>query len=146
MTGIPSEVIQTDGDSEIPQRVAEIPQEGEEPEATPYLISFVNYKDKLCEIPLLDRGKAQKALEALKTIGTKIYSEKDYQRVPFAKRYIANAGDYAKLYSGLPEDTDIFEHKLSQTACVFFYDIESKRTCYIVTITQNHLETDKVRR
>jgi hypothetical protein len=41
---------------------------------------------------------------------------------------------------------DLREIKLQQSARIFYFDIEPERTFYIVAITENHLETDKVRR
>ena len=131
---------------EIPQSVAELPEKSEAPEAMPYVISFAKYNDKMCEIHLLDSNKAKKALETLKQIGTKIACEADFQRHHIERKSIARLGDYKRLYNKLSEDIDIKEIELQQDARIFYFDIEAKRTLFVVAITKNHLETDKVRR
>ena len=55
-------------------------------------------------------------------------------------------GEYKKLFKGLEDDIELKEIKLQQSARVFYFDIEPERTFYVVAITDNHLETDKVRR
>ncbi len=54
--------------------------------------------------------------------------------------------EYKKLYRGIAEGIELKEIKLQQTARIFYFDIEPERTFYVVAITENHLETDKVRR
>jgi len=146
MTDIPKKVAQTaDDGSELPEAVAEMPQETEAPEAIPYLISFAMYNESMCEISELTSNKARKALETFKTIGTKIHSEADFQRYHVDRIPVWRGGDYKKLYRGLGDDIDLKEIKLQDDARIFYFDIEDKRTFYVVAITQNHLETDKVR-
>ena len=146
MTDIPKKVAQTaDDGSELPEAVAEMPQETEAPEAIPYLISFAMYDESMCEISELTSNKARKALETFKTIGTKIHSEADFQRYHVDRIPVWRGGDYKKLYRGLGDDIDLKEIKLQDDARIFYFDIEDKRTFYVVAITQNHLETDKVR-
>lgn len=147
MIDIPDKVIQSVKDSgEILQTVAEMPQELEAPEANPYVISFAKYNEKMCEILLLNSNKARKAIEILKTIGTKIRSTADYQRYSVGRLPVFNKGEYKKLYNGLAEDEELKEVKLQQEARIFYFDIEPERTFYVVAITQNHLETNKIRR
>ena len=99
----------------------------------------------MCEISYLDSNKAKRAIEALKKIGTKIQTKRDFS-IHHVDRYpISNKGEYRKLYRGLSPDTELFEIKLPADARIFYFDIESKRTFYVVAITHNHLETDKVR-
>jgi len=130
----------------ISETVKEMPQEIEAPEANPYLISFAKYKEKMCEISLLNSNKARKAIETFKTIGTKIRSTADYERHYVDRIPVRDEGEYKKLYNGLAEDIELKEIKLQQDARIFYFDIEPDRTFYVVAITQNHLETDKVRR
>ena len=147
MIDIPDEVIRSVKDSgEILQTVAEMPQELEAPEANPYVISFAKYNEKMCEILLLNSNKARKAIEILKTIGTKIRSTADYQRYSVDRLPVFNKGEYKKLYNGLAEDEELKEVKLQQEARIFYFDIEPERTFYVVAITQNHLEINKIRR
>lgn len=147
MTDIPQKVARpTEEGSDLPQAVAEIPQETEAPEAIPYVISFAEYKEKMCEISELNSNKARKAVETFKTIGTKIRSEADFQRNYVDRIPVRRESEYKKLYQGLGDDIDLKEIKLQQDARIFYFDIEDRRTFYVVAITQNHLETDKVRR
>lgn len=147
MADIPKQVAQTSGEtSELPQTVAEIPQEIEAPEANPYVISFAKYNEKMCELSQLGNNKAKKAIETLKTVGTKIRSTADYQRHSVDRIPVRCEGEYKKLFKGLEDDIELKEIKLQQSARVFYFDIEPERTFYVVAITDNHLETDKVRR
>jgi hypothetical protein len=147
MTDIPPQVTKPEEvKGDIPQSVTTMPQGVEAPEAKPNDISFVNYNNRMCEIEQLDRNKAKKAIQTFKTIGTKIHSLKDYQRHAVDRIPVSYDGDYKKLFSGLPQDVELKEIKLQEKARIFYYDIEPERTFYVVAITQNHLETDKVRR
>jgi hypothetical protein len=100
----------------------------------------------MCEISDLNGNKAKKAIETLKTIGTKIRSTADYQRYSVGRIPVRCEGEYKKLFNGLPQDVDLKELKLQQDARIFYFDIEPDRTFYVVAITQNHLETKHVRR
>lgn len=147
MTDIPKQVAQArDEGDKIPRSVTEIPQEVEAPEASPYVISFARYNERMCEIHLLDRNKPRKAVETFKLIGTKVCSRADFQRYSIDQIPVRREGDYKKLYGGLSDDIDLKELKLQQDARIFYFDVEPDRTFYVVAITQNHLETDKVRR
>jgi hypothetical protein len=147
MTDIPKKVAQTaDDGSELPEAVAEMPQETEAPEAIPYLISFGKYKNKLCEIDCLGKNKGNKALFILKEIGTKVFSRVDFQRHNIKTGGIANANEYKKLYSGLAQDIEVRELFLQGKSRIFYFDIEPERILYVVAIRENHFETDKVRR
>lgn len=147
MSDIPKQVTETSNEgSEIHQAVAEIPQEIEAPEANPYVISFAKYNEKMCELSLLNGNKAKKAIETLKTVGTKIRSTADYQKHSVDRIPVRYEGEYKKLFNGLRDDIELKEIKLQQSARVFYFDIEPERTFYVVAITENHLETDKVRR
>lgn len=146
MADIPKQVAQMSNDNEIPQVVAEIPQNIEAPEANPYVISFAKYNEKMCELSQLQGNKAKKAIETLKTVGTKVRSTADYQRHSVDRIPVKYEGEYKKLFRGLADDVDLREIKLQQSARIFYFDIEPERTFYIVAITENHLEIDKVRR
>lgn len=147
MADIPKQVTKTsDEDGELPQTVAEIPQETEAPEANPYVISFAKYNERMCELAQLNNNKAKKAIETLKTIGTKVRSTADYQRHSVDRIPVRYEGEYKKLFKGLEDDIELKEIKLQQSARVFYFDIEPERTFYVVAITDNHFETDKVRR
>jgi hypothetical protein len=147
MINIPQEIAESNQNStEIPQIVAKNPREAEAPELNPYVISFVKYNESLCEISELNSNKARKALEIFKTVGIKIYSRADLQRNYIDQIPVRREGDYMKLYNGLDDDIDLKEIKLQQDARIFYFDIETERTFYIIAITQNHFETDKVRR
>jgi len=147
MTDIPKQVTKPTGDvGELPQAVAEMPQEVEAPEANPYVISFVKYNEKMCEIDMLNSNKAKRAIETLKKVGTKVRSTADFQRHSVDRISVRNEGAYKRLFNGLPQDADLKEIKLQQDSRIFYFDIEPDRTFYVVAITQNHLDTDKVRR
>ncbi len=146
MPDIPSEVAQFLQEGDIPKMVAELPQESEVLEARPYLISFANYKDKLCEIDILGKNKGNKALSTLREIGTKVYTRADFQRNYIRNESVANAGDYKKLYNRLDQGIEIRELFLQGTGRIFYFDIEPERVLYVVAITENHYETDKVKR
>lgn len=147
MIEIPENVAQPiEERGELPQAVAEMPQEQEVPEASFYVISFAKYNENMCEISMLNSNKARKAILTFKAIGTKISSEADFSKYNIDRLPVHCSGDYKKLYRGLEEDIDLKEIKLQEDARIFYFDIESKRTFYVVAITQNHLETDKVRR
>lgn len=145
MADIPRKVADTSSDGELPRTVAELSQEADAPELSPYLISFLKYNDRACELSLLDRNKARKAIQVLKTIGMKIRSGADFQRNSIDRIPVQYKGDYKKLFNGLAADIELKEIKLQQDARIFYFDIEPERTFYVVAITQNHLETDKNR-
>ena len=147
MMDIPKEVVQTVASSnEIPDTVAEMSQEIEAPEINPYMISFARYNNRMCEISNLSGNKGRKAVETLKTIGTKIRSEADFQRNSIDRIPVCRDGAYKPLFNGLGEDIELKEIKLQSSGRIFYFDIESERVFYVVAIRENHLETDKVRR
>ncbi len=147
MVDIPKQVtVSSNEDSGLPQSVAEMPQAIEAPEAVPYVISFAKYNEKMCELSQLNNNKAKRIVEIFKTIGTKVCSTTDYQRHLVGRIPVRREGEYKKLFRGLEDDIELKEIKLQQKARVFYFDIEPDRTFYVVAITENHLETDKVRR
>jgi len=148
MSDIPKAVVKPpeEDSGEIPKVVTELPQETEAPEASPYVISFARYNERLCEISLLSSNKARKALETFKAVGTKIRSAVDFQRHHIDQIPVRGEGEYKKLYNGLSGDIELKEIKLQQAARIFYFDIELERKFYVVAITENHFETKKVRR
>ncbi len=146
MTEIPEGAVQvSDNNGEIPRDVAELPQDNEVLEARPYLISFSKYNNKLCEIEILGKNKGNKALSVLKEIGTKVYTKADFQRNHIHNERVDNSGDYQKLYNRLDQGIEIRELFLQSTGRIFYFDIEPDKVLYVVAITENHYETDKVR-
>jgi len=130
----------------IPPEVAE-PRVIEEPESRPFLISYLKYNDDLCEIDeSLVKNCQKKALQDLKKIGRDIYSYKDFESKGIDKIPVQCKGDYKKLFNKLFEEVELFEHKLQNTARIFYFLDNLKKVMYIVAITQKHFETDKVRR
>jgi hypothetical protein len=147
MESLPKKVAQfSEHEDKLPQAIAEMPQEQEEPETVPYVISFLKYNHKMSEIGNLGRNKGKKAIKILKDIGTKICCKADYQRCKIDRIPVRNEGEYKKLYNKLGEDIEIKEIKLQGRARIFYYDVESEKKFYVVSIRENHLETKKVRR
>lgn len=146
MIDVPNSVTQIPNQGDIPNAVTILPQNVEEPENEPYLISFSRYNEKMCEIALLNSNKGKRAVEILKTIGTKICSHADFQRFKIDRIPVRREGEYKKLYSGLSPDIELKELKLQQDARIFYFDIEPQKMFYVVAVTENHIETDKVRR
>lgn len=146
MPEIPETVVKVEGDGELPKVLAELPQETEAPETRPYFISFSKYNDRMCEISQLTSNKAKRAIETLKTVGTKIHSQADFQRHSIDRIPVRCEGAYKPLFNGLSADIELKELKLQQKARIFYFDIEPERTFYVVAITENHLETNQTRR
>ena len=151
MPELNKKVIDTgDKDAELPSELAEIAQEQkiEEPGISPYVISFAKYNEKMGQVPFLTRSNAIKTLEKLKNIGTKVYSDKDFQRNDIKHKSIKDTGEYTKLFNKLrlENDIELKEIILSKKARIFYFNIESERTFYVVAIREDHLETNKVRR
>ncbi len=130
----------------IPLGVAEIPSETKDNEGEPYLISFANYNTKLCQIEDLIKNQPKAALKTLIMIGTSIFSIDDFKKNNIDRFPIDKSGDYSQLFSRLGEDIELMEIKLQGESRIFYFDIESKKTFYIVAILANHLETKKNKR
>lgn len=130
----------------ISQEVAELKTD-EEPEIKPFLISYLKYNNKLCEIDgSLIKNCQKKALMDLKIIGKDVVDFSDFQKYGIDAIPIEYKGEYKKIFNGLHEDVEIFEHKLQSTARIFYFINNVKRIFYIIAITQSHFETDKNRR
>lgn len=143
---IPATVAEAGESGKIPQAVAELPTDSEAPEVHPYLISFARYNERMCELSILGNNKGKRIVESLKKIGTKVRCSADFQRENIDRIPVRCEGDYKRLFNGLESDIELKELKLQEKARLFYFDIEPKRTLYVVAITENHLETGKVRR
>lgn len=146
MPNIPEEVIEVESEGELPKKVAELPQDTDTHEGKPYLISFSKYNINCCEIDILGKNKGNRALSILREIGTKVYTRADFQRNNIRNERVDNSGDYKKLYNKIDQGIEIRELFLQNTGRIFYFDIEPERTLYVVAITENHYEVDKVRR
>ena len=130
----------------IPQEVAELKTK-EEPEIKPFLISYLKYNNKLCEInDSLIKNCQKKALMDTKIIGKDICAFGDFQKYGIGTKLIEDRGEYKKLFNNLHDDVEIFEHKLQSTARMFYFVNKVKRIFYIIAITQSHFEIRKIRR
>jgi hypothetical protein len=133
-------------DGIIPPEALELKTE-EEPEIRPYLISYSKYNNKLCEIEgCLVKNCQKKALLDLKKVGKDVMDFSDFQKNGIDTIPVERRGEYKKLFNGLHEDVEIFEHKLQSTARLFYFMNNIKKIFYIIAITQSHFETEKVRR
>ena len=133
-------------EGEIPFSVVEFSENVEAPELRPYVISFEKYNDELCEIQHLEKNKGKKALEILRKIGTKVYSTADFQKLGIKSDGVQQLGEYKKIYRGIADGVEIRELFLSQTARIFYFDIEPESKLYVVAIRQNHFEVGNTRR
>lgn len=107
-----------------------------------YLLSFKHYNEDVCEIKFLEKNRSKECIQALKRITHAELGklkEKNIDQIPIAK-----AGEYKKLYNHLTMDVELFEHKVQGDSRIFYFTAAEE--CFIVAITNNHIETDKVRR
>jgi len=127
--------------SQIPSGVAEIPQ-SVNPEEEKFIISFRYYCDDLCEINYLEKNCARSALRDLRLIGkcNNLHSLKDNNIGIYG---IVNNGEYRKLFRKLSPDIEIREHRLQNTARLFYFI--ARNLFYIRAIKNSHFETDKQR-
>lgn len=129
----------------IPLSASELKIE-EEPETRPFLISFKRYNDRLCEIDAsLIKNCQRQALLDMKKIGRCI-STNDFKDFGIDYIPVEYRGEYKKLFRGLDESIELYEHKLQGTARIFYFVSDPEKTFYIVAITQTHFETGKTRR
>jgi len=146
MGGIPKAVTKLTQEGELPQEVAEFPQNSEVLEGKPYLISFANYNKNMCEIKDLQSSPARKAISFLREVGTSIFSSKDFQKIGLEIKPVSDSNTYQPLFNRLPKDTELKEVKISGSGRLFYFDLEPERTLFVVAVRENHLDTDKVRR
>jgi hypothetical protein len=117
-----------------------------EPINRPYVLSFHFYNDRECGIEGLLKNCPKKALRDIKIMGSKIENIDDLHKYNIDSKLIKRNGDYLRLYSGLTEDAQLYQHKLHGTARIFYFFLSWNKTIYIVAITSSHYETDKIRR
>lgn len=107
-----------------------------------YFLSFKFYNEKLCEVDVLEKNRPKECIKVLKRISqTSIgnLKEKNIDRIP-----VENRGEYKKLYNGLTNEVEVFEHKIQGDARLFYFTAASD--FFVLAITNNHLETNKTRR
>lgn len=107
-----------------------------------YFLSFKFYNEKLCEVDVLEKNRPKECIQVLKrisqtTIGN--LKQKNIDRIP-----IENKGEYKKLYNGLTNEVEVFEHKIQGDARLFYFT--AANDFFVLAITNNHLETNKTRR
>ena len=139
-------VADTGSDNELPVEVIALPQDLEDVETKPYLISFENYNERECQIKDMLKNQPKKALEIFKLIGTKILAESDFSKFGITSKPIRNEGEYLKLWKGLSPDVEIKELIVQSESRIFYHVIEAVKKFYVVAITATHFETEKVRR
>src|SRR6266404_6439589 len=118
----------------LDNRLALNPAKGD-PEDKIFHISFKHYNNSLCEIPILFKNRAKRALENLKTIGwchdLKSLRENGIDILP-----VTPAGAYKKLFTqSVTEDVELKEHKIEGDARLFYFIVG--KMFYIVAITNN---------
>lgn len=143
---LPRSVAESNPQEVLTPKVAELSQESESTEASPYVISFGKYNEKLCEIDNLIGNKGKKVLNHLKTIGMNICSFEDFRKNNLEVRTVTNEGEYKKLFNHLGEDIELKELIIGKDERLFFFVIESEKVICIVTIKASHFETNKNRR
>ncbi|MBD3362696.1 hypothetical protein GF362_03185 [Candidatus Dojkabacteria bacterium] len=126
----------------IPEKVALNPYRGD-PEGEPFLISFQFFNDKISEISSLSGSASKRFVKDIRTIGGCNNTTLDKNNIKRQRVYCS--GEYKKLFRKLPEDVEeLREHKGAQTSRLFYF--YAGKYMYIIAITQNHLETKKVRK
>jgi len=108
-----------------------------------FTISYTQYNDKICEMKDLGGNRARAFLQLLRKMG-KATSMQDFKSLNIDCYPVYYTGEYTKLFSGLPEDVELKEHKIQIESRLFYHIVGSK--VYIVCIKNSHLETDKQRK
>ncbi len=125
-------------DSVIPEQIAQLSQQEDDPESSPFLISFAKYNEKECGIDNLEKKRALKALRLIKKVGCGIFEDTDLGN--FKSSSIIPKGDYLKLYKGLHDDVEVRELFIdTDKGRIFFYTL--KRIFYLVSVTDAHYNT-----
>lgn len=125
-------------ESLIPEGIPQLPQQEDDPESSPFLISFGKYKAKECGIDNIDKKRALKALRLIKEIGTSLCCENDLKN--FKTKSIDDKNNYSVLYNGLHPDAEVKELFIdSDKGRIFFFIL--KRIFYIISITDAHYNT-----
>lgn len=124
--------------SQIPKESAQLPQHDEDPESSPFLISFARYKSSECGINDIDQKRSRKALKLIRDIGTTIHAESDFKN--FKLKNVSPNGDYKRLYRSLPPDVEVRELFIdSDKGRIFFFTIQ--RILFLLCITDAHYNT-----
>ena len=101
------------------------------------VFSFEIYNSNQCEIAKLDKAEAKKLTRELKRISltlTKHFRHQDSSGI--ACKSVSNSGNYAVLFTDIPEDVDLLEVDFSGPGRVFGYLINN--VFNIVTIGKEH--------
>ena len=128
----------------IPDEAGEI-KDKRDPEEKPFLISFAKYKIKKCEINDMEKSCHKKALKGMVTIGNAVLDFDDFEKNGIDKIPVKKEGDYKKVYNGLHPEVEIYEHKLSRYARMFYFIENPNKIIHIVLYKNSHYETGKVR-
>ncbi len=123
----------------IPNTAAQLPQDID-PEAKQFLISFKHYRDDLCQIDYLVKNTGRKGLMNMRVVG-RCYDRSSLKSHNIDITPVSNAGAYKVLYSGLPDDAEILEHRIQSTARLFYFIVGNN--FYVRAITSTHFETRK---
>jgi Fe-S-cluster formation regulator IscX/YfhJ len=133
--------------------VAELPQKDESPELDPYRISFADYNSGECEIDGLEKQNGAMALKVLRDVGVYFTDEANFSKNSSNVteiRNVVNSGVYTQIYKGLEADKEVREiksirQKKDVDIRIFFYELESERTFYVLAVRQSHYDTTKTR-
>lgn len=139
-TKLNKKVAQLRANNKIPDKVAQLSDRSDQ--ASNYVITYKFYNESLCELDLLEKNRPKVCLQIIKRIGQTTLGQLHKNHIDCFR--IENSGEYRKLFNKLTPDTKIFEHKLQGTSRIFYFT--RGHEFHIVAITNNHLETDKVRR
>lgn len=125
-------------DSLIPEIGTQLPQQDDDPESSPFLISMARYNEKECGIDNIEQKRARKALKLIREIGVNTYSESDLKKLKL--KPVHPIGDYKKLYRGLPLDIEVKELFIdSDKGRIFFFVLQ--KIFYLISITDSHYNT-----
>lgn len=134
----------------VPFGAAELSASSEAPEASPYRISFAEYKEKECQMDSMTPVNAKATLKTIRDVGVHYTSKDNYSSNArgVEMKTISRGGDYLTLYRGLPDDSEIREIKCKHPGKeidirLFFFTLEKERTFYLVAAKQTHIDTSK---
>ncbi len=131
----------------LPNSLAELSEEIE-PETQPYLISFLNYNDKMCQLEgSFDDKQRKNSLKLIKQIGTKVFVKSDISKLGVTIKPVVNDGDYSDLYTGLDDGVQVEEAYLSggysEKGRLFFFTVDSQKIFYFIAFKNTHIDTSK---
>jgi len=134
----------------VPEKASEIIPEAvaenignSDPEAQPFMISYQYYNDRECGLQNLGKNGPKKVLEHYRIIGS-CSTTRDFTRHHIKAKSITNLGEYSKLFKHLPPDIDLLENIIQGVERYFYFVVDN--IFYVVSISNSHYETDKVRR